>query len=736
MRWRFLYGLIFWAVFIASQAQDNTSVIDDIIENLMQNAEEEEGFDFDTYYEIFTFYAENPLDLNRASRDELVSLKLLSSRQIVALLQYIEEQGELIAIYELQAVPHFDLTTIYNILPFVKVKGSIDDYQVSFKKLLSKGKNEIFFRYIRQFPKRDGFLRDESNESRFLGSPDRLYFRYRYSYGNKLSYGITGDKDAGEEFFRGSNKQGFDFYSGHFFWQRDNKFLKTIALGDYEVKFGQGLVMFSGFGFRKSPMVMNVKRESNILKPYTSVNEYLFLRGAAFTFEYKNWQFTPFVSAKRATANMQFSDTLDTELERLTIQVNGFHRTPNEVANKNQLLEVKYGGNIQYRKRTWHVGLNFVGHYFDNPVIRQDRLSNNFLFNGQELYALSVDFNWLYKSFHFFGENAMSKSEQQTGFASLNGVLFTPDKSVDFAVVHRYYDKKYQTVNYVNAFAESSTPNNEHGIYLATELRPLRGITISSYFDYYRFPWLNFRTSSPSHGVDILSQITYRPQRRFEMYLRYKYEDKMQNSRILLDNQDRLIINNQNRHYILSAFNNIMFAEDELGNEVIQPYSGLTKSDIEGARFVTHHVLQRLRFNILYTLNKTWTFQTRAEFSFFTDEINERAGGVLLFQDLRYNPLSIPFSFSTRFALFDVQRFNAAIYAYENDILYQFSIPAFNNRGARFYLNIRYKATRFMDLWFRIAQTYYTNLDEIGSGLLKIDGNKLTEIKAQVRFKF
>lgn len=735
--WRYgVMAMFCWSTLFAQQSLYN---IEEIIENLVQNAEEE-GFDFDTYFETFSYFAENPLDLNRATRDDLISLRLLTDRQIASLQQYIEKQGDLIAIYELQAVPHFDLNTIYNLLPFVKVRGDIDDYFVPFGKMLTGGQHQIFFRYIQQFPKREGFLRDEDEPSRYIGSPSRLYFRYRHQYGNKLSYGITGEKDAGEPFFRDVNRQGFDFYSAHFFWQ-PNKKVKTIALGDYELRLGQGLVMWSGFGFRKSPMTTNVKRESQTLRPYTSVNEYLFLRGAAVTFQYKNWEFTPFVSARKVSANIAFSDTINAEIERVTIQTNGFHRTPSEIARKNALWEVKAGANLQYRKRTWHVGLNSVMHYFDKPIVRQERLYTQFLFSDQQLISNSLDYSWLYKSFHFFGENAISISPSQVGFGALNGVLFTPDKNIDFALVHRYYDKKYQTVNFVNAFAESSTPNGEHGVYMGTVIRPLKSIAISAYADVYQFTWLKFRSSGPAHGVDLLGEVAYRPKRNMEMYVRYKYEDKMQNTRILLNRNNQLLITPQNRHYLESRFEELLFTdsenfEDEFGNHVLQPTATLNKTTIEGARFITHHTLQRLRWNLRYTHNKIWSFQTRVEFSFFNDEINEKAGGVMIFQDVRFNPLSFPLSFSTRFALFDVNRFNAAIYAYENDILYQFSIPAFNNRGARFYLNLRYKATRNLDFWFRVAQTYFTNINTIGSGLDRIDGNKLTEIKAQMRVRF
>jgi len=56
-----------------------------------------------------------------------------------------------------------------------------------------------------------------STGTKYLGSPPKLFFRYRYQDKNLLQYGIVGDKDAGEQFFKGAQKYGFDFYSFHFF---------------------------------------------------------------------------------------------------------------------------------------------------------------------------------------------------------------------------------------------------------------------------------------------------------------------------------------------------------------------------------------------------------------------------------------------------------------------------------------------------------------------------------------
>jgi hypothetical protein len=52
------------------------------------------------------------------------------------------------------------------------------------------------------------------------------------------------------------------------------------------------------------------------------------------------------------------------------------------------------------------------------------------------------------------------------------------------------------------------------------------------------------------------------------------------------------------------------------------------------------------------------------------------------------------------------------------------------------YLVLKYSPFDCLDIWFKGGHTTYFELDEIGSGLTLIAGNKKTEIKCQVRLKF
>ncbi|MCK5535804.1 MAG: helix-hairpin-helix domain-containing protein, partial [Bacteroidales bacterium] len=95
----------------------------------------------------------------------------------------------------------------------------------------------------------------------------------------------------------------------------------------------------------------------------------------------------------------------------------------------------------------------------------------------------------------------------------------------------------------------------------------------------------------------------------------------------------------------------------------------------------------------------------------------------------------LPITLSFRYALFNTT-YNTRIYAYENDILYAFSIPAYFYQGTRFYANIKYSLAKKVDFWLRWSQFYYPNLETISSGLNEIKGNTKSEIKAQLRIRF
>jgi hypothetical protein len=674
--------------FLLAQQPDETEV-QEIIENFARNEDAEE-FSFDASIDDLENLKKRPLNLNTASAGELSEIVLLSAQQIDELQRYIMRHGKLISIYELQAVPLWDIATIKTVMPYIRVNENLQDLHVPLKDLFTKGNTMFLSRYQQQIERSRGYtVPDNLTKQFYQGSPFRLFARFRYTYGTQMSYGFTADKDAGEEFFTGSNKRGFDFYSGHFFI-RNRKQLRALALGDYEVRLGQGLIMWTGFGFRKSPAVMMVKRESPKLRPYTSVNEFRFLRGGAFTLGFKNWEATAFASFKLLDANVVSVAAADTAINEdeffSSILETGLHRTQSEIAKRENIKQLTTGGNIAYNKKNWHIGANAVYMRYFTPYVKEQAPYASFDFAAQQLLNVSVDYHAVFRNIHFFGENGISNNG---GFGLLNGAIISLDKKVDMSVVHRYYSKDFQTV-YANAFAERSRPQNEHGLYVGLTVKPIKYLQLDGFFDLYMHPWLKYLVDAPSWGNENYFQATVKPNKRSEIYVRYRFETKKRNA----------------------PANDLPFD------------------------YVVNETRQGIRYQHRFRVTDELTISNRVEVSFYNVESRKPEIGYMFYQDLGYKKMGFPLSGNARFAIFRTPSYNTRIYTYENDVLYSFSIPALYGNGIRYYLTLRYSATRWLDFWVRWAQTFRSDVKTIGSGLDQVDGNKRSEIKVQMRLRF
>jgi len=659
--------------------------IKDQLEIISSNTDVE--LDFNTLLDELTYYFNNPLNLNTANHDDLQNLYLLSELQINALLSHIEKNGKLVALEELQTVDGFDLKTIRAILPFVKI-GAAEYYQpVTFPKLITEGNNVLFVRYQQVLEEAKGYTapNTETNDtSRYLGSPVKLYTRYRYTFSNQLSAGITAEKDAGEEFFNGTQKQGFDFYSAHLFYSGKG-LIQKIALGDFQLQYGQGLVLWSGLAYGKSADVMNIKKNARGMLPYTSVNENLFMRGVGLSVGKKRLRADLFFSSNKIDANLSSPDTLTQEDIFTSFQESGYHRTYAELSDKDALRSTFAGGHLDYNYKTLKLGVTGYATFFDKNLDASTQLYKQFDFSGDHNTNLGIDYSYAFKNFSFFGETGLSKNN---GLATINGVLISLDPRVAISVVQRYYKKNYQAL-LSNALAENSKAANEQGMYIGLSTRLSRSLSVNAYFDRFKFPWLRFGVDAPSAGYEYIAQVNYVPSKTFEIYGRVKHTTKGEN------NTDT--------------------------ESIITPTTNLDQTNY--------------RLHLWYKLSTTLSLANRVEVTKYkigaTDE-----NGFLIYQDISYKPLNSRFTFSLRYALFDSDSYDSRIYTYEQDVLYAYSIPAYYYEGSRFYLVVKCRLTKGVDVWLRYAQTSYANSDITGSGLDEIESNHKSELKAQIRFSF
>jgi hypothetical protein len=675
------------------------------LENITENSQDEDA-DYTNLLEALNQFKDHPINLNNTNKEELQQLQILNDIQINHLFNHIKKNGRLITIYELQGISGFDLNTIQKILPYVRVSDNFNTAHFKIGEMFNNGSHVVLLRYARTLEAQTGFSEIDSaklygsQNSRYIGSPDRLYARYRFTYSNNISWGITAEKDQGELFFKnkqrynydwyeqglkGNQKTGFDFYSAHFYLH-NIRFIKSLAIGDYQATFGQGLTMWTGYAFGKSPDIMSTKKSATGIKPYTSADENRFLRGAATTVAFKKFEATAFYSQKHIDANV--TDTLESgEAAAISsLQETGYHSTLSEIADKDAILQNVYGGNISYKGNQFSVGV--TGMHYDLSVDLNRSLStyNQFDNTSKQNTNIGIDYNFIIRNFNFFGEEAMSANG---GKAFLNGVLVSLDPRLSLTFTHRYYQRNYQNV-LSNGFAESTMAVNEKGLYAGIVAKPSSRFTLTAYYDRFEFPWLKYQVNSPSYGTDYMMQLNFTPSKKFDAYARIRSRSKFKNTAAAIDDID----------------------------------------------FIVPYEQTNYRINTSFTIIPSVKLKNRLEFVDYKIDDGKTQKGFLIYQDITYSKVGSKFSASLRYALFQTDNYDTRLYAYENDMPGVYSIPAYYERGSRFYILLDYNITRRIEIWVRYSQTIYDNKKIISEGsLTEIKGNTKSEIKAQIRFK-
>ncbi|NDP19964.1 MAG: helix-hairpin-helix domain-containing protein [Paludibacter sp.] len=670
------------------RAQDAVSTTEQLIADIFEQytAETDDAIDYDTFYEELVILSQNPINLNLTKREELEHLPFLSDSQIENILTYVYKFGALRTVYELQLIDGLDMTDIRRMLPFVII-GESTDYQKKMyvQDLLRYGKNELFFRLDKGLETKEGyrFLPEEdenglvTNSKNYLGNAFYHSLKYRFHFKDRVLFGFTAEKDAGEQFWGTTNK-GYDFYSAHAQLNDFGKF-KTIVLGDFRANFGQGLVLRPEFGMGKSSYVLNVSPRNSGLKKYSSTDEYNFFRGGGATLRVGKLDISAFYSNKIIdgdTVNGAFSSIYKT----------GLHRTPSEFNKKHTVNQQVMGGNATFTHSNFQVGFTVVHTIFDNKLEPDKSVYNYFYFSGDKQTTGGVNYRMRWHKLNIFGETSMTDNG---AMATLNGFNFTPLSQVNLVVLHRYFSPEYDTF-YATAFSESSRINNETGLYLGAEIRPVRKWKIAAYADSYRFQWPKFGVDAPSLGTDYLLQVDFAAQRNINMFWRFKYEEKQDN-----------------------------FS----GSQAIMPE-------------IVPNKKASLRYNLTYYFGN-FSFKNVIEGNLFQQAETNWTYGIIASQDLSYKFSRIPMKMDFRVQFFDAVNYENRFYSYEKDVLYAFSIPMYYGQGSRYYLNLQYELNSKLSVWFKIAQTVYADDRELlSSGNETLAGNRKTDVRFMLKWNF
>lgn len=330
------------------------------------------------------------------------------------------------------------------------------------------------------------------------------------------------------------------------------------------------------------------------------------------------------------------------------------------------------GANLTYAYSRFKLGFTAVEKiYSDSLTLRTNYYNQNY-FRGRNQAVFGLNGRYNFGRVDLFAELAMAQSGQQIrtprwGFGTNVGLNITPVSDVGILVLYRYYSPTFDNdLGY--GFSESSRIGDENGLYLAADVRCVKKWRWSTYVDLFRFAQPKFGVRyAPSYGFDAMLQTDFRPSSVSAMFLRLRAKQK--------------------------------------------------------ARQTTFYA----RYQFEYDLHN-WNFVTRADFSLFADTLHHKTlrrlstdmtasipsltRGYVLAQDIAYYFSRTPLTLTLRLAGFYIPDYANRIYMYEHDVLGGFSIPALYGKGARAYLNIRYKPLDWMTIYLRADETVYISQKE------------------------
>ena len=435
-----------------------------------------------------------PLNINTATRDELSMLPFLSDRQIEDIHAYIYMHGPMLTLGELQLTGSLDYATRQLLRHFVYAgPPSPQKERIKLADVLQNGRTEVVARMDIPLYLRDGF-----KKGTYLGGRLSHNLRWSFNWHNRIRFGVSADKDAGE--------RGYDFWSPYLFI-KDMGVLKELAVGNFKAQFGQGLLLGGGFSVGKSMALSSMSRQTQGLRPHSSTGEYGYLRGGGAALGWGHTTFTLLASRTPVDATLK-GDTVISSFKE-----DGYHRTSLELSKKHNVTLGMVAANMRYSFRGLRFGVTAMTESLTVPYKGQRRL------NG-----MSTDCSVNRARYSLQAELSLLDSKP----ALIASQTFRLGNGWTANAVVRHYSPEYMSLH-SNAMAESSV-QNETGL-LAGFAHSGRDLKVSGYADFFMHPEPRYGASAPSNGMDLRMEADWRVGRRDALYATARFKSKQKDCR-------------------------------------------------------------------------------------------------------------------------------------------------------------------------------------------------------------
>lgn len=638
---------------------------------------EENGALYEELSEQLSGLLLHPIDVNRATADELTRLPFLSQGQAEAIVKYRQRHGEIKSLYELILVYGMDRQTLQLCLPFLGIGKSGNQSSRTSRRI----GQQLILQADRCLNQRAGFrnatAENKQADKAYRGDPWHNTLRYRFQQGQSLAAGFVLDKDAGEP-YGGRFPWGGDSFHYYLDWQPGNRYVKQLVVGHYRLRLGSGLILNHQFSLGKNALSSSLLSQNTRLSAHASAEEFHFFQGAAADLHFgPHWRLIPFLSAKPIDGK--------TERDTLTsIATDGLHRLQREEARRHSAWMSVGGLHVSYRREWFECGINFLYTHLNKIYYRPQQAYNRHYFRGHELSQTSVEYRMRRFGVEWKGETALGDNGSMATLNLLQGKL---SEDCTFLLIQRCFSNRYRQLH-ASTFGETSDVQAERGIYLQTLYHALRHLDLSASADFFRFTRAKYGIGRPSRGYEIMLRGDY-TRKNIACTLRYRLKNKQKTN---------------------------------TGKHSTAPLQNYYRHTTEAIVACTPISWLRLKAHIQH---KAYSCQFEG-----TEQ------GYAFSQSVAIGQEGFPVSAQLQWSRFHTDDYDSRLYLSERNLLYQFQIPMVYGTGARYSAVLSLRLHKTLHLDAKYALTSYRNRENIGSGLQSIDGNHKHDLWLQCRWRF